>query len=63
MQEDNWLKGLLHLALMFTIAYVAYHIGQQSTLHKVLNILDQEQKVAIESVVLEDIRQDILEIK
>jgi hypothetical protein len=64
MQDDSdWLKGLLSLAFIFAIAFVSYHIGKQSTIHKVLTILDQEQSVAIESVVLEDIREDILNLK
>ena len=63
MDDSEWLRGLFLLVFIFVVGTLAYHIGKSSTIHKVLVVLEQEENVSTDSISIESIREDVLNIK
>ena len=63
MNEDNWLYGLLLLAFIFANSWVAYHIGKQSTISKVEDILIEQESVSTDKISLEDIKLELSKLR
>lgn len=60
---DIFLKRLMNSILIVLLVLVSYNVGKQSTITKVLNILDQEEQVTKETVILDDLKLDISKLR
>jgi hypothetical protein len=61
--DSEWLRGLFLLVFIFVVGALSYHIGKTSTIHKVLVVLEQEENVSTDSISIESIREEVLNIK
>lgn len=63
MNTDLFLKQLLNSFIILLVAFVSYNIGKQSTITKVISIIESEEQVTTETVLLEDIKIDVSKMR
>lgn len=61
--EDCSLQRFVGAILVIMVAFISYNIGKQSTITKVLMLVEQEENVTNQTVVLEDLRIDISKLR
>nr|QMP83173.1 MAG: hypothetical protein [Caudoviricetes sp.] len=61
--EDYSLQRFVGVVLIVTLSFISYNIGKQSTITKVLNLIEQEENVTNQTVILEDLRIDISKLR
>lgn len=63
MDTDLFLKRILNSFIIFAVAFVSYNIGKQSTITKVISIIEEEEQVSTETVILEDLKIDVSKMR
>ena len=63
MDNDNFLQRLMRYILFLFVAFISYNVGKQSTITKVLIMIEDQQKVSKEPVVLEDLMVDVSKLR
>lgn len=63
MEHEQFLNRLLLAILLCFTVFVSYNIGKQSTIDKVMFILEDSEKVYPDSVIVQDLRLDISKLR
>lgn len=63
MDEEKVLRQFVTVILFVTSIFISYHVGRQSTITKVINIIEAEEQVSNETIILEDLKLDIFKLR
>lgn len=63
MYEEKALRQFVTVIFIITAIFIAYHVGRQSTITKVINIIEEEEQVSNETIILEDLKLDIFKLR
>lgn len=63
MNYEHFLHKLLYAVFLTFSIFVAYSVGKQATIDRVLFILDDAEKMYKDSVIVEDLRVDVSKLR
>lgn len=63
MDFERMLQNFIFVVTFSVGIFVSYQVGKQSTIEKVLSIIEQEERVTNQTVILEDVKIDVSNLR